>query len=165
MQVRLTAQRIITDHLTLPAGISKEEADQLIADATQTLWPDLGLDLTGAILFDFQLSRGHLRVAIFGGARFSGGAGFGGATFSGGAGFGAASFSGAAGFRGATFSGGAGFGGAGAKVTNLDRDHKYSWPAGCRIEVSATDPTVGKLVRAQSTPAPVSEGVPPPSEG
>src|SRR5207302_1792565 len=109
MQVRLTAQRILTDHLTLPAEISKKEADKLIADATQTFWPDLRLDLTGAILFDFQLSRGHVREAAFNRATFSGAAGFNGATFSGGAWFDGATFSGGAWFDGATFSSAAWF--------------------------------------------------------
>ena len=103
LQVRLTAQRILTAHLHPGADPDHPPG---------TFWPDIDLDLTGATLVDLDLGGCRLRKAEFDGAQFSGYAGFSGAQFSGYAGFGGAQFSGYAGFSGAQFSGDAGFGGA-----------------------------------------------------
>ena len=139
-QVRLAAQRILSEHLRESA------AAQQPADSSHTrFWPGIHLDLTGATLIDFSFADSVVTDAEFRGATFSGGAGFGRATFRGDAGFdgatfrdgawfdkatfdgyagfseatfsgearfGGATFNSYAGFRGATFSGGAGFGGA-----------------------------------------------------
>ena len=107
-QVRLTAQRILADHLR----------DERAGDASSDdppgprFWPGIRLDLTGATLIDFDLDKGVVDGADFGGATFSGNAWFEGATFSGdGATFSGATFSGDVWFSGATFSGDARFGG------------------------------------------------------
>ncbi len=99
-QVRLTAQRILAEHLR----------DKVIHDEGSTdlpspgFWPNIRLDLVGATLIDFNLRDSVMADASFGGATFSDPARFDGATFSRGAWFGGATFSGHAGFRGATFS-------------------------------------------------------------
>jgi hypothetical protein len=156
LQVRLTAQRILTAHLRTDAG--------------DAFWPDVDLDLTEAHLPRLNLANCRIRNARFSSAQFSGTAWFDGAQFCGIAGFrmarfgGDAGFSGArfgadAGFSGVQFSGDAGFEGArfsgcvwfdgaqffgiptfvgaqfarnagftGARVRLLE-DHVYSWPA------------------------------------
>ena len=128
-QVRLTAQRILSDHLRRP------DADQHLDDSSRRrFWDRIRLDLTGATLIDFSLAQsmvsdarfdnaafsGDARfdntafsgIALFTGTAFSDSAGFGGAAFSGDAGFDNAAFSGNAGFDNAAFSGNARFGGA-----------------------------------------------------
>ncbi|MBO2463928.1 pentapeptide repeat-containing protein [Actinomadura violacea] len=113
LQVRLTAQRVLKRHLTRPSDQDRRAAH----------WPDIQIDLTGALLIDFDFIEGHATQATFANAQFSGDAWFGGAQFSGDtwfsgaqfsgyAGFGDAKFSRDAGFEGAQFSGDAGFGGA-----------------------------------------------------
>lgn len=57
LQVRLTAQRILTAHLRADAGI---------------FWPGIDLDLTEAQLHRFDLTNCHIRNAQFGKAQFSG---------------------------------------------------------------------------------------------
>jgi hypothetical protein len=73
LQVRLTAQRILATHLTLPADVTSEQAGTLTPAAGQPFWPGLDLDLTGAQLIDWVLPRAHLRHADFTSATFSGG--------------------------------------------------------------------------------------------
>jgi uncharacterized protein YjbI with pentapeptide repeats len=103
-QVRLAAQRILSEHLRAQA------AAQQPADSSHTrFWPGMRLDLTGATLIDFSLADSMITVADFGGATFSGDTEFRGATFSGDAGFRGATFNGDAEFVKATFSGHAGF--------------------------------------------------------
>ena len=81
-QVRLTAQRILAEHLR-----DDRAEDQHSTDPPSPLfWPDIRLDLTGATLIDFNLVNGVMADASFDGATFSGGAWFDGAAFSGGAG-------------------------------------------------------------------------------
>ena len=107
-QVRLTAQRILSEHLRKP------NTDLQPADFDNTpFWPGIRLDLTGATLIDFSLDYGLVTEAKFGGATFSGGARFDKATFSGDAVFSWATFNGGdTRFGGATFSGDAVFSGA-----------------------------------------------------
>jgi uncharacterized protein YjbI with pentapeptide repeats len=132
-QVRLTAQRVLTEHLRYERY--KRGKDQQIADPSHTrFWPGLSIDLTGATLIDFDLEHGELVGARFSGATFSGFArfynvsfteqvrfdqatfndnvGFSGATFGHRAWFDSATFSGDAWFSGATFRLGAQFVGA-----------------------------------------------------
>jgi hypothetical protein len=118
-QVRLTAQRILGEHLR-----DDRVKDQRSTYSTSSrFWPDIRLDLAGATLMDFNLEGSVMAEARFFGATFGGnffsvGATFrgnvyfGGATFNGGAYFGGVTFSGYAGFDGATFSGDAVFEGA-----------------------------------------------------
>ncbi|WP_086843370.1 pentapeptide repeat-containing protein [Amycolatopsis kentuckyensis] len=113
-EVRLTAQRILTSHLRpgpepgLPAA---------------TFWPDLELDLTGAVLLDADFGGCHLHVLELNGVTFRGTARFAGTTFAedatfedavftGEAKFDHATFAGRAHFRGMTFAGSVGFAGA-----------------------------------------------------
>ena len=107
-QVRLTAQRILAEHLR-----DDRTKDQRPTDPpSPRFWPGIRLDLAGATLIDFNLEHGVTADANFGGATFSGYAVFGGATFGGVANFGGVTFSGDAVFGGATLGGEANFGGA-----------------------------------------------------
>lgn len=94
LQVRLTAQRILQTHLQVDADVA---------------WTELHLDLTGATLIDFTLTRCTLASATFRGATFTGDADFYRATFTGVADFSGTTFSASAGFRRAAFSGGGNF--------------------------------------------------------
>ena len=116
-QVRLTAQRILAEHLRDDRAEDKRSTDP----ASPRFWPDIRLDLADATLIDFHLYNGVMAdakfrratfsgITDFSGATFSGNAEFRGATFSGDAWFRGATFKGDAWFRGATFSGGAEFG-------------------------------------------------------
>jgi hypothetical protein len=87
-EVRLTAQRLLTQHL---------EAGE------PTFWADVALDLTGATLIDFDLTGRTVRRATFMGATFVGGAHFSSATFTGRADFWSATFLGEARFPRARF--------------------------------------------------------------
>ncbi len=103
-QVRLAAQRILSEHLR------EQAAAQQPADSSHgRFWPGMRLDLTGATLIDLSLANSVVASAVFGGATFSGDAEFGEATFSGSARFDGATFSGSAQFDKATFSGSAWF--------------------------------------------------------
>ena len=108
-QVRLTAQRILSDHLRKP----DHDQQQQTSHSARRFWDQISLDFTGATLIDFDLA--HCMVTgdvVFRGAIFSGTAEFSGATFSGTAEFSGAAFSGTAEFSEATFSGTAWFSGA-----------------------------------------------------
>ena len=90
LQVRLTAQRILTAHLN--------------PDAAEVYWADIDLNLTEAHLHQLDLSACRLRNAQFNGATFTGNdALFCGAEFAGYAEFRGAEFTGHAVFDGATF--------------------------------------------------------------
>lgn len=62
-QARLTARRILADHLR-PAR----------DHPAVTFWGDTDLDLTGATIIGFEMIDCHVRAARFGVARFAGGA-------------------------------------------------------------------------------------------
>ncbi|WIN00251.1 pentapeptide repeat-containing protein [Actinoplanes oblitus] len=109
LQVRLTAQRILATHLTLPTDVTSEQVSTLTPTAVQPFWYGLDLDLTGAPLINWKLSRAHLRHADFTSATFSGDAVFSEATFTGDARFDKATFTGDARFDKATFTGDARF--------------------------------------------------------
>jgi hypothetical protein len=149
-QVRLTAQRILADHLR-----DHRPADQRGGTPTDPrFWDGMTLDLTAATLTDLDLTDCHARDAwfdgatftdnaVFVGATFTGGVGFGRARFTGGAWFGGATFTGDAGFGGATFTGGAGFGGAtftgdagfgGATFTGYARFEGATFTRGTRFD-------------------------------
>uniref|UniRef100_UPI003F495093 pentapeptide repeat-containing protein n=1 Tax=Saccharothrix espanaensis TaxID=103731 RepID=UPI003F495093 len=99
-EVRLTAQRVLRDHLR-----PGDDPDNPAA----TFWSDIDLDLTGATLVNLDLSHCRSRRTVFTGATFAGNAGFAGATFAGNAGFVGARFGDYALFAGVTFAGHAGF--------------------------------------------------------
>jgi hypothetical protein len=107
LQVRLTAQRILTAHLRRPK-------------AAEVFWADIRLDLTEAHLHQFNLTGCHIWDARFDRAKLTGNADFRftefaghvmfhGATFTGDAVFDGATFAGHAMFHGATFTGDAEF--------------------------------------------------------
>lgn len=96
LQVRLTAQRILTTHL-------KSEAET-------AYWGDyIDLNLTEAHLHQFDLSACHVRKAQFDGAKFTGMAMFDTAEFAGDAMFDGADFTGSTYFSYVEFDGVAGF--------------------------------------------------------
>jgi len=97
LQVRLTAQRILSAHLN--------------PEAAEVFWADTDLNLTEAHLHQFDLAACHVRSAQFEGATFTGIAGFRDTKFAGTAEFGGGTFAGYARFAGAEFAGTAGFGG------------------------------------------------------
>ncbi|MDA3626426.1 pentapeptide repeat-containing protein [Saccharopolyspora sp. WRP15-2] len=96
LQVRLTAQRLLTAHLR-PGADSK-------------FWADMDLDLTGAMLVTWGMEACRIRSALFDGAVFSRDASFRQVEFGGAASFRKARFRGAASFDGARFHERAGFG-------------------------------------------------------
>ncbi len=93
LQVRLTAQRVLAEHLRDDRPLSTWDE----SPPSPRYWEGMRLDLTGATLIDFELTR----------ARFTGS--FDGVTFSGRAGFDFVTFSGDAGFDRVTFTGGCRF--------------------------------------------------------
>jgi uncharacterized protein YjbI with pentapeptide repeats len=119
-QVRLTAQRILADHLR-NEHVPSPRRRRRRAASNSRFWEGMRLDLAGATLIDFDLAMCTTAGASFHGATFSGGARFDGATF-GDVRFSEATFSkdahfdgasfGNAGFLEATFSGDARFGSA-----------------------------------------------------
>ncbi|MFT7835586.1 pentapeptide repeat-containing protein [Saccharothrix sp. BKS2] len=92
-EVRLTAQRILADHLYIGTA----------ARRVATFWPDIDLNLIGATLIDFDLARSELRDANFLRARFIGYTRFSRVNFGRIALFAEAAFEGDAEFVGATF--------------------------------------------------------------
>jgi uncharacterized protein YjbI with pentapeptide repeats len=94
LQVRLTAQRILTAHL---------RTDSV------TFWRNIDLDLIEAQLHKLDLRNCQIRAAQFNGAKFSGDTRFDDAQFIGDAWFSRAQFTGYAGFDGTQFSGHANF--------------------------------------------------------
>jgi hypothetical protein len=98
LQVRLTAQRILSTHL------QPEEA--------AVFWPNIDLDLTDAYLYQLDLTACHVRRALFDGAKFADHAMFREMTFASDAQFNDAEFFRSAQFGMAEFFGSAEFGGA-----------------------------------------------------
>ncbi|MGN9785975.1 pentapeptide repeat-containing protein [Nonomuraea sp. ZG12] len=120
-EVRLTAQRILADHLRYrePPKTRWRRG----ADSHPRFWPGIRLDLTGAVLCDADFVSCRMAEATFTGATFIGAARFGGVVFTDTASFGTASFTGdaefgetrflgAAEFTSTVFAGAARFGGA-----------------------------------------------------
>jgi hypothetical protein len=104
-RVRLTAQRILTEHLRDDRARGQPSADL----PGSRFWEHIRLDLAGATLIDFSLVYGVLADADFHRAAFAGDARFGGAAFTGNARFGGAAFTGNASFSEAAFGGDAWF--------------------------------------------------------
>jgi hypothetical protein len=92
-QVRLTAQRILADHLGPGPGPAPVD----------TFWPDIMLDLTGATLIDFSLADCRVGDVMFDRAWFTGHVSFSGAEFAGHVSFSGAQFAGTATFDMANF--------------------------------------------------------------
>jgi uncharacterized protein YjbI with pentapeptide repeats len=105
-EVRLTAQRILAEHLRDDRPKDKQSTDP----PGPRFWNNIHLDLTGATLIDFDLVNGVMADVNFRRATFSRDASFSGAIFRGAARFSGATFSRDARFGGATFNHGAQFG-------------------------------------------------------
>ncbi len=90
-EVRLAAQRIITEHLN--------------PEERRPFWPDIDLDLTNAHLIDFTLENCRARSACFDSTTFVGNVFFSYANFTGPARFNVATFTGRATFFGVRFTG------------------------------------------------------------
>ncbi|MEU4836362.1 pentapeptide repeat-containing protein [Streptosporangium sp. NPDC023615] len=108
-QVRLTAQRILGEHLRDQRTTQELDSGH---PADTRFWDGMRLDLSDATLIDLNLQHCRITNAWFGGATFTGNTGFDGATFTGNAWFDGATFIGNAWFGGATFTRDAWFGGA-----------------------------------------------------
>ena len=83
-EVRLAAQRILTDHLRITTS---DKIDQPGSAVPETYWPDLTIDLTGATLIDFDFTGCRAAAVTFTQAKFVGTARFDGAQFNGAARF------------------------------------------------------------------------------
>ncbi|RSM38550.1 hypothetical protein DMB66_58925 [Actinoplanes sp. ATCC 53533] len=103
LQVRLTAQHILTAHLSRPHDVDPKHAAALTGDSRQPFWSNIDLDLTGATIANWDLHRGHLRRANFANATFVGTAFFDQAIFTVRAGFDQVTFADDAWFYRATF--------------------------------------------------------------
>ena len=104
-QVRLTAQRVLAEHLR-----DDRNKDQRSTDPpSPRFWPDVRIDLVGATLIDFRLKNGVIADASFDRGDFSGFTDFTGTAFSGDTGFRRATFRGVTWFPRATFGGDAVF--------------------------------------------------------
>lgn len=93
-EVRLTTQRLLTEHLWPRRTPTNPAA---------TFWPDMDLDLTGALLMNFNLHDCHVRRVSFRSSEFAGDATFNGAIFLDAAIFTEAQFAGDANFQWARF--------------------------------------------------------------
>jgi hypothetical protein len=105
LQVRLTAQRILVAHLSRPDDIDHDDVRTFAPDSSKPYWPGLDLDLTGATLIDWDLTRGDVNTAKFTDVTFTGEASFADATFAETAWFEGSSFGGPASFSRASFLG------------------------------------------------------------
>ena len=127
-QVRLTAQRILTEHLGYDRADDLQSADP----PSSRFWNDIRLNLTGATLIDFNLANGIIGDANFHRAAFCGDADFHRAAFRGDARFGEAAFEGDALFGEAAFSGDASFPAAAFRGDALFGEAAFSRSAGFR---------------------------------
>ncbi|WP_176731714.1 pentapeptide repeat-containing protein [Micromonospora rhizosphaerae] len=108
LQVRLTAQRLLGDHLRRPRGVSGTDAQRLPPSPDETFRPGIHLDLTGAVLFQgLHLEHTSVTYALFAEAIFVDGVWMEGATFNEDAVFHGATFSHDCNFNGVTFNSGA----------------------------------------------------------
>ncbi|MET7335984.1 pentapeptide repeat-containing protein [Nonomuraea sp. NPDC005650] len=102
-QVRLTAQRILTDHLHYTKAPASGRGQRRISDLNARFWRDIRLDLTGATLLDFDLADCRVSSAEFHKTAFTGFTTFGGAIFTDTVWFSEATFIDVPRFSGATF--------------------------------------------------------------
>jgi uncharacterized protein YjbI with pentapeptide repeats len=110
LQVRMTAQSILTQHLRRPHGIGADSPDAVAPGFHEPFWPAIDVDLKGAALFSIDFRRCNFRTAQFHRAKFFGAVGFGEARFTDVAQFGSVTFQGSAYFSGAVFTDDAFFG-------------------------------------------------------
>ncbi|WP_336214332.1 pentapeptide repeat-containing protein [Nonomuraea sp. LPB2021202275-12-8] len=103
-QVRLTAQRILTDHLRYWNPLARRWWRPRSTDFNARHWADIRLDLTGATLIDFNLRNCRVNDAKFDRATFTGHyTNFEQATFTNSVGFFLTTFTSATNFSRATF--------------------------------------------------------------
>ncbi|RLK55610.1 pentapeptide repeat-containing protein [Actinokineospora cianjurensis] len=102
-EVRNTASRILHRHL---------QRDPASKRPLATFWPDIDLDLAGAVLVDFSLDHCAVRAATFAGATFARDMTFAGTVFAGAVRFDRATFTGTCSFYQVAFKGTAWFAGA-----------------------------------------------------
>ncbi|MEU8656866.1 pentapeptide repeat-containing protein [Actinoplanes philippinensis] len=100
LEIRLTAQQILVDHLRAFSGVSLDGMD-----LGAHLWQDVDLHLRGAVLVDFDFSYCSVRRATFSGATFIGETSFAGTKFADNALFTCADFRECTDFSSAVFSG------------------------------------------------------------
>ncbi|MEU8818001.1 pentapeptide repeat-containing protein [Actinoplanes sp. NPDC048796] len=103
-QVRLAAQEILTRHLR-----PRQKGPNRTLTEDPKYWPGIELDLSGAVLHNFNLGVGNVKSAKFTGTHFAGVAHFNSTEFADFAAFGGATFDGNAFFREAVFGGKAWF--------------------------------------------------------
>jgi Pentapeptide repeats (9 copies) len=108
-QVRVAAQTILASHLRRPR---RPHGSNKAREAQESFWLDMDIDLSGAVLFDFDFRHCTARSAMFRACRFFGVARFLHAEFVREAQFDGAEFFGAAWFEAAKFGNDAWFGGA-----------------------------------------------------
>ena len=159
IQVRLTAQRILSDHLR-QEGTSQSPTEI----ALSRLWHDIRLDLTGATLIDFNLADCFIGDARFAEATFSRTPRFDGATFSGTARFTGATFHSGARFAGATFNGSARFtestfrrGPASLSFQNAfvrSPGLSHAWPDGWQLHENGASGATVTPISIRTTPLP-----------
>jgi hypothetical protein len=109
LQVRQAAQCILAAHLRLPPGVVRTVTQHRPPSPRQAFWPGISLDLSGAVLVNFQFASVSVRTAWFNRVTFHGNAGFDMASFHGKAFFEGATFEHDAQFHRATFHGNAQF--------------------------------------------------------
>ncbi|MFD0886823.1 pentapeptide repeat-containing protein [Streptosporangium algeriense] len=101
LQVRLTAQRILEEHLRN----DRTPEQRTTEPANPRFWEGTRIDLTGATLTHLNFDHCHIAEADFATSTFTGRTMFLRTTFTGDVEFGGATFTGPVGFGGATFSG------------------------------------------------------------
>ena len=102
LQVRLAAQRLLATHL-------RPEKDKQGRPTNERFWPDMELDLTGAVLINWDMTECQSKYAEFADAEFRGKTSFSHVVFDEGASFDSAVFEGDLWFRSARFHGEARF--------------------------------------------------------
>ncbi|MEV4483636.1 pentapeptide repeat-containing protein [Micromonospora coxensis] len=92
LQVRLTVQRLLADHLRVPDGVSSDDVQKLLPSPGEPFWPGISLNLAGATLIGFDFRRASVIRATFDRATFAEYTYFNSATFNSGASFREATF-------------------------------------------------------------------------
>ena len=124
LQVRLTAQRLLADHLRASAGISGTDAQELEPSPNEPFWPGIRRDLNGANLVDLFLDRASIARARFYRSTFTEMTWIHQATFTGGTTFSEATFTGEAMIHETTYPQGAMF-----RKATFKGDASFNWAA------------------------------------
>ncbi|MEU1879528.1 pentapeptide repeat-containing protein [Streptosporangium sp. NPDC020072] len=116
-QVRLTAQRILTEHLRDEPTTEEYDTDQ---PADLRFWDGMRIDLTGATLINLHFLNCRMVESVFRKSTFSGDAVFIGANFAGSAWFERTTFTWNTSFQRTTFTSNATFGGKGVRISSQE---------------------------------------------